>query len=176
MGRSPFATALAETYRYDEDEVLAWRIIAGSVTDEKPQGERESVSFRELWELDAEDYEDVWVRLRLPNSRRDISMVSQLEQPVETVNADGSIERTYRNMDARRDIFMHLVEAWSVSSLPTKNEYERLAPWIYSWLDACVLDAIAKGMVGYQKKGDSSKPPRSSRGRSSRAAGSSTTS
>lgn len=173
--RSPFATALTETYRYDGDQVKAWREKVVPIIEGQPPAppEREEVPFHVLWDLAAEDYEGMWVRLRLPNSRRDISSVVSIEQPTEIAYPDGRIERAYRNMDSKRDVFLLLCEAWSISSQPTSEEYGRLEPWVYSWIDACVLDAVARGMTSYQKKDDSSAPPKSGRARSKPAAESS---
>jgi hypothetical protein len=148
VSRSPFATSRSYTYRYDGTDVMASRVDAN--------GEQIPAPFAEVFEIDAETAAGVWLRLRLPTSRGDLTAIQKSQQPVDVVQNDGTLERRY-NLDGKRDAFLQLAEAWqwdpeSGESTPISADYGRLELWASSWIDACVDDAIVKGVTGYQKK------------------------
>jgi hypothetical protein len=154
------ATHETHTYRYSDQEPATSRLIPDGV-DENGQAKQKWVTatFVEKYEMAAAEATEVWVTLRIPISRRDITAITNAEL------GEGS------PMDSKRKQFLHLAEGWSFGpGQPRADVFDELRLPVWDWLDACVMDAIGRGVRSYEKKGDSSPKPSSSRGTRARSA------
>lgn len=147
---SPFATAQTHTYKLTEPLTIS------SINDEGQLVETD-VDYAKVFDVPGETAAGYWIRLRLPTSRADNAALQELGDTI--------------NPAFRRGAFLKLCEAWSVDPEVTGNDYDRLQAWVYTWIDACVLDAMSRGISSRaEKKSGGPSSRKTSRARSTAAA------